>query len=171
MQEWPPSLHFLAPRCPQHPPHTFLQWDPSPFQRWLLQPQTLSRPIKVCASRLLSLRPRQWMVPSVPHPASAGKTLLYPASSQPWTYMDFWLVYSLFTHCLQRSWLWRPPLWDEWGIWPTIWRRGESGWGQLLGAQLLNIHIHKSERRKVLWLLLLRVLWSRWGKATFITPL
>lgn len=96
MQELHPSLHFLAPHCPQHPPHTFLQWDPSPFQRWLLQPQTSWRPIRVCACRLLSLHPRQWRVPSVPHPVSAGKTLLYPPSSQPWTYR-IWIS-DLFSH-------------------------------------------------------------------------
>lgn len=97
MQEWPPSLHSLAPHCPRHPPHIFLQWDPSPFPKWLLLLQTSSRPIRDCASHLLSLRPRQWMVPSVPHPASAGKTLFYRASSQAWAYMDFWLI-SLILH-------------------------------------------------------------------------
>lgn len=94
MQECPPSLHFLAPHCPQHPPRTFLQWDPSPFQRWLLQPQTLWRPIRVCASRLLSLHPRRWRVPSVPHLASAGKLLLYPTSSKPW-HIHWFLACSL----------------------------------------------------------------------------
>lgn len=36
----------------------------------------------------------------MPHPASAGKTLLYPAGSQPWTYLDFWLVLSFFAAIL-----------------------------------------------------------------------
>lgn len=100
MQEWPPSLHSLAPHCPRHPPHIFLQWDPSPFPKWLLLLQTSSRPIRDCASHLLSLRPHQWMVPSVPHPASAGKSLFYHSSSQAWAYMDFWLVLSFFAAIL-----------------------------------------------------------------------
>lgn len=76
-------------------------------------------------------------------------------------------IYSKSGCFCQWSRLWGSSLWREQRLRaPAIWRRGEPRWGQQLRAQLFYLHLHQSEGRKVLWLLLLWILRSRRGMET-----